>query len=106
MTEKKQITLTIDKQKVTVPEGTIVMDAAEKLGIHIPRLCYHPNLSLEGSCRVCIVGIKGYDHFMTSCSTVVEEGMEVMTNSHEIRQARRAIVELILDHHPRACLTC
>lgn len=106
MSELKQITLTIDGQQISVPEGTTVMDAAEKIGVHIPRLCYHPRLSLEGSCRVCIVKIKGIDSFVTSCCTVVQEGMDVQTNSPEIREARRDIVELLVDNHPRACHTC
>ncbi|KKM81045.1 MAG: NADP-reducing hydrogenase subunit HndC [Candidatus Anoxychlamydiales bacterium] len=106
MNQKKQINLTIDGQKVTVDEGTSVMRAAENMGVRIPRLCYHPLLSLEGSCRVCIVQIKGFDYFLTSCSHQVEEGMEVLTNSPDIREARRDIVELILDNHPKECQLC
>lgn len=106
MDQKKQITLTIDGQKVVVDEGTSVMNAAEKIGIRIPRLCYHPLLSIEGSCRVCIVQIKGYNYYLTSCSTRVEENMEVLTNSPEIRKARRDIVELLLDNHPKECQLC
>lgn len=104
--EKTSVTLTIDGQKITVPAGTTVMQAAEMIGIHIPRLCYHPRLSLEGSCRVCIVKIEGDNAFTTSCSTEVREGMVVLTNSPEIRQARRDIVELILDNHPLNCQDC
>ena len=66
---QKQITLTIDSKTVTVPAGTTVMQAAETLGIQIPRLCYHPDLSLAGSCRVCIVDVKEMGFFMASCST-------------------------------------
>ncbi|NGX52711.1 MAG: NADP-reducing hydrogenase subunit HndC [Candidatus Anoxychlamydiales bacterium] len=106
MNQKKQISLTIDGEKVTVDEGTSVMRAAENMGVRIPRLCYHPQLSLEGSCRVCIVQIKGYDYFLTSCSHKVEEGMDVLTNSPDIRQSRRDIIELILDNHPKDCQTC
>ena len=106
MAEKKQINLTIDDIKVAVPEGTTVMEAAERIGVHIPRLCYHPDLSLAGSCRVCIVDVKGMGFFMASCSVAVWEGMEVQTNSPEIRQARRDIVELLLDNHPTDCQTC
>ncbi len=106
MSKGKQVTLKIDDQEITVPQNTTVMQAAEKIGIHIPRLCYHPDLSSEGSCRVCIVQIKGFDYFMTSCSTKVSEGMEVQTNSPAIRQARRDIVELILDNHPKECQLC
>jgi len=106
MAKKKKVNLTIDGTKLTVPEGTTVMDAAEKLGIHIPRLCYHPDLSLAGSCRVCIVDVKGMGYYMASCSVNVWEGMEVQTNSPEIRQARRDIVELLVDNHPMDCQTC
>jgi len=103
---KKKINLTIDGNRISVPEGTTIMEAAEQLGIHIPRLCYHPDLSLAGSCRVCIVDVKGMGFFMASCSVAVWEGMEVQTNSPEIRQARRDIVELLLDNHPKECQTC
>jgi len=103
---KKKINITIDDKRISVPEGTTIMDAAERLGIHIPRLCYHPDLSLAGSCRVCIVDVKGMGHFMASCSVAAWEGMEVQTNSPEIRQARRDIVELLLDNHPKDCQTC
>ncbi len=107
MSDKKMINLVIDETPVSVPEGATIMDAAEKnLGIRIPRLCYHPDLSLAGSCRVCVVEVKGVDFLMASCSVKVWEGMEVKTNSPEIRQARRDILELLLDNHPQDCQTC
>ena len=101
-----KINLTIDGTPMTVPEGTTIMEACEQLGISIPRLCYHPDLSLQGSCRVCVVEVKGMGFYMTSCSQKVWEGMEVQTNSPDIRQARRDIVELLLDNHPKDCQTC
>ncbi|RJP58770.1 MAG: ferredoxin [Candidatus Auribacter fodinae] len=107
MTENtKMVTLIIDGKKVEVPHGTSIMNAAELLGIKVPRLCYHPKLSVEGACRVCIVEVKGARNFIASCATPVAEGMEVTTTSPEIRQARRDIVELILDNHPKDCQTC
>ncbi|MCC6126161.1 MAG: iron hydrogenase small subunit [Pirellulales bacterium] len=106
MAKKKKITLKIDDTTVSVPEGTTIMEAAESLGIFIPRLCYHPDLSLAGSCRVCIVDVKDMGFYMASCSSQVWEGMEVQTNSPAIRQARRDIVELLLDNHPMDCQTC
>ncbi len=102
----KKIKLTIDNTPVTVPEQTTIMEAAQTIGIHIPRLCYHPDLSLEGACRICIVEVDGARTFQTSCSTEVREGMTIQTNSPEIRQARRDLVELILDNHPQDCQTC
>jgi iron-only hydrogenase group A len=82
------------------------MQAAGTIGIEIPHLCYHPWLSTPGSCRVCIVDVKEMGHYMPACSVEVWEGMEVQTNSPEIRQARRDIVELLIDNHPMDCQTC
>ncbi|MCX8064316.1 MAG: NADH-dependent [FeFe] hydrogenase, group A6 [Candidatus Hydrogenedentes bacterium] len=105
-TKVKTIKIKIDDYEITVPEGTTILEAAEKIGINIPTLCYHPNLSLLGACRVCIVEVKGLDAYLTACSTKAWEGMEIKTNSPEIRQARRDIIELILDNHPTDCQTC
>lgn len=104
--QRQPVNLLIDDMPISVPAGTTVMEAAEKLGIRIPRLCYHPDLSLAGSCRVCVVDVKGMGYYMPSCSVQVWEGMEVQTNSPEIRQARRDIVELLLDNHHWDCQTC
>jgi NADH dehydrogenase/NADH:ubiquinone oxidoreductase subunit G len=106
MAENKQINLTVDEKPIRVPEGTTIMEAAETLGIRIPRLCYHPDLSLAGSCRVCIVEVQDMPFFMASCSVEVWEGMVVQTHSPEIRKARRDIIELLLDNHPQDCQTC
>src|ERR1035438_500435 len=102
----QMINLKIDGESILVPAGTTVMDAAENPGGHIPRLCYHPDLSLEGNCRVCVVEVDGFSHGLASCATKAWEGMEVQTNSPMIRQARRDIVELLLDNHPKDCQTC
>jgi iron only hydrogenase large subunit-like protein len=106
MSKKKTISLKIDDTPLQVEAGTTIMEAAELLGIRIPRLCYHPDLSLAGSCRVCIVDVKGMGYYMAACSSQVWEGMEVQTNSPEIRQARRDIVELLIDNHNMDCQTC
>ena len=103
---EKTINLTIDGRRIGVPEGTTIMEAAETCGIRIPRLCYHPDLSLMGSCRVCVVDVKDMGFFMAACSSAAWEGMVVQTNSPEIRQARRDILELLLDNHPKECQTC
>lgn len=89
MNENKMVNLIIDGKKVQVPEGTSIMHAAEIIGIKVPRLCYHPQLSIEGACRVCIVEVKGARNFVASCASPVAEGMEVTTTSPSIRQARR-----------------
>lgn len=106
MTEQKLVTLTVDDVQIQVPAGSTIMEAAEILNINIPRLCYHPDLSLQASCRVCIVEVEDFPYFVASCSAEVWDGMVVRTNSPEIRQARRDIIELILENHPRECQTC
>ncbi len=100
------INLTIDGKPVSVPEGTTIMSAAEKIGVKVPRLCYHPRLSVEGACRVCIVEVEGMRSLPASCAYPVEEGMVVRTITPEIREIRRDIVELLLDNHPTDCQTC
>lgn len=100
------VSLTIDNIKVEVPEGTTIMQAADKIAVRIPRLCYHPRLHLEGSCRVCLVEIEGIRNPMASCSFPVREGMVVRTNTPDIRDLRKTIVELLLENHPEDCQIC
>jgi len=100
------ITISINKKFYKVESGQTIMQAADKLGFKIPRLCYHPKLSIEGACRVCIVEVEGMRTYVASCSYPVSEGMVIQTNTRELRQARRDIVELILDNHPEDCHTC
>lgn len=82
------------------------MQAAKKLAINIPHICYHPRLHLEGSCRVCLVEVEGLRNPVPSCSYPVFEGMVVHTNSPEIRDIRNTIIELLLANHPMDCQTC
>ena len=103
---KPMVTLQIDGQEIQVPEGTSIMHAAELVGVRIPRLCYHPYLSIPGSCRVCVVEVEGAPGLAASCSLPVSAGMKVRTTSPRLRQIRRNIVELILDNHPEDCQTC
>ncbi|MBC7286472.1 MAG: (2Fe-2S)-binding protein, partial [Armatimonadetes bacterium] len=90
------VALTIDGLHVRVPEGTTIMEAAARVGIQIPKLCYHPKLSIQGSCRVCIVEVEGLRNLVASCSYPVAEGMVARTNTPEIQRLRRDIVELLL----------
>ncbi|MBD3174435.1 MAG: 2Fe-2S iron-sulfur cluster binding domain-containing protein, partial [Armatimonadia bacterium] len=100
------ITLTIDGQEVTVPEGSTILEAGDEAGIHIPRLCYHPRLSIEGACRVCIVEVEGARNLAASCCFPAADGMVVNTRTPEILRIRRDVVELLLDNHPQDCNTC
>ncbi|MBZ4652963.1 MAG: hndD2 [Peptococcaceae bacterium] len=102
----EMVTLTIDGQVVRVPAGTTVLEAALQAGIDIPTLCYLKEINKIGACRVCLVEIKGTRGLQASCVYPVAEGMEVKTNTPAIREARKAVVELILSNHPMECLTC
>ena len=100
------VNLTINKQKVSVPEGTTIMKAAAQVGIDIPHLCFLEGINEIGACRVCVVEMKGVDKLLTSCNTAVEEGMEIFTNSPKVRKSRKSNVELILSEHDCLCATC
>ncbi len=102
----KEITIEIDGRRVTVPEGVTVFEAALKLGIEIPHLCYHPSLPFLGACRLCVVEIEGARGLPASCVTPVAAGMVVRTNTERVREARRTILDLLLANHPLDCLTC
>jgi iron-only hydrogenase group A len=105
-TMANMINLTINGQTLQAEEGMTVLQAAQKAGIFIPTLCYHPDLSIEGVCRICVVEVKGQRLLCPSCAYPVSEGMEVETHSPKVREARRIIVELLLANHPQDCLTC
>ncbi|MDD1762256.1 MAG: formate dehydrogenase subunit alpha [Methanothrix sp.] len=102
------IKLIIDDRMVEVPEGSTILDAAKKAGSYVPALCNHPDLKPIGSCKLCIVSVKGLDHYPTACSTLVEEGMVVETSTEELQEMRRHTLEMLLalTNHPTSCLFC
>ncbi len=100
------VNLKIDGQQVKVPNGTTIMDAAAELGINIPHLCYLEGINDIGACRVCVVENAGTEKLMASCNTMAENGMDILTNSTKVREARRINVELILSEHDCLCATC
>ena len=124
----KTITLTVDYIKVTVPDGTLVIDAAQKAGIEIPVFCYHPKMEPVGMCRQCLVEIgrpmidRGTGQpvleadgtpkmqFMpkleTACTNPVSEGMVVLTSSAKAKAGQKEILELLLTNHPLDCPIC
>ncbi len=103
---KYQVNLKINNIPFTVDEGTSIMEAAKKLNFRIPSLCNHPDLSVAGNCRVCVVEVKGARLLAASCATPVSEGMEVFTNSEKVRSARKHIMELLLSEHNADCTKC
>jgi len=102
----KQVTVHIDGQAITVPEGTTVMRAAAEAGISIPKLCATDMLDQFGSCRLCLVQIEGMRGTPASCTTEVKDGMEVTTQNERIGKIRREVMELYISDHPLDCLTC
>ncbi len=103
---QKLVTLTIDGQPVTVPEGTSIMRAAALADTQIPKLCATDSLEAFGSCRVCLVEIEGRAGFPASCTTPVAPGLSVSTQSAQLTRLRRGVVELYISDHPLDCLTC
>ena len=102
----RTVTLTIDGMPVSVPEGTSLMRAAAELGVGIPKLCATDNLEAFGSCRLCLVEIEGRKGYPASCTTLVENGMKVRTQTPKLADLRRGVMELYISDHPLDCLTC
>ena len=102
----KFVTLTIDGQEVSVPEGTTIIEAAVQAEIDIPHLCYLDGLEKTGACRLCVVEVEGRRGLVVSCTMRAREGMVVRTQSEEILEARRFVLELIWSTHPGDCTTC
>jgi len=100
------VNITVDGKKVTAPAGTLLIEACKSVGIEVPSFCYYPNLSLQGACRMCLVKIEKMPKLQTACTTVITEGMAVTTDSPEIHQARKGMVELLLGNHPLDCPVC
>jgi len=100
------VKLTIDGREVTVEKGKTVLQAAIESGISVPYYCYHPGISIDGSCRVCIVKIEKMPKLQTSCSTICADGMIVSTQTPEVVQARAGVFEFLLVNHPLDCPVC
>jgi NADH-quinone oxidoreductase subunit G len=102
----KLVNLTVDGKAISAPAGTLVIEACKTVGIEVPSFCYYPNLSLQGACRMCLVKVEKMPKLQTACTTVVGEGMIVTTDSDEIKQARKSMVEMLLGNHPLDCPVC
>src|SRR6516162_3330616 len=100
------VTLQVDGVTVTVPAGTSVMRAATEAGVRVPKLCATDMLEAFGSCRLCLVEIEGRKGYPASCTTLVEAGMKVRTQSRKLAELRRGVMELYISDHPLDCLTC
>src|SRR5919106_1957839 len=97
------VNLTIDGKAVTAPAGTLVIDAAKKVGIEIPAFCYYEGLTLAAACRMCLVEVEKMPKMMTACTLPVAEGMVVRTETPQVAQARKSTLEFLLTNHPLDC---
>jgi NADH-quinone oxidoreductase subunit G len=102
----EQVSLTIDGRPVSVPKGSVVWAAAQKLGIEIPIYCYHPKMDPLGACRMCFVQIEKMPKLQTACTAVATEGMVVRTDTPEVKKARAGTLEFLLINHPLDCPIC
>lgn len=100
------VNLTINGKKITVAEGTTILEAANQNGIIIPTLCFLKDINEIGACRICVVEIEGMERLAAACNNAVEEGMVVFTNSPKVMAARKSTLELILSEHEYSCATC
>jgi NADH:ubiquinone oxidoreductase subunit E/NAD-dependent dihydropyrimidine dehydrogenase PreA subunit len=100
-----EITLTIDGTKVSTLKGVTILEAADSVGITIPRLCHQEGIKPSGNCRICVVEVEGSRTLVGSCHTPIAEGMVITTGSARVRKARRATIELLLAGHTGTCVT-
>jgi NADH-quinone oxidoreductase subunit G len=103
---QKPVTITIDGQQITAEAGAPLLQVALDHGIQIPHYCYHPKLSIDGSCRMCQVKIEKAPKLAISCNTPITDGMIVDTQAPEVERARRGVMELLLINHPLDCPIC
>src|SRR6516162_8247146 len=106
MAETKLVNFKIDDRDVQVPAGTLVIEATRRLGIEVPSFCYYPGLSLQAACRMCLVEVEKAPKLQTACTLVATDGMVVRTDTDQVRQARKAMLEFLLTNHPLDCPVC
>ncbi|HYW65264.1 MAG TPA: NADH-quinone oxidoreductase subunit NuoG [Candidatus Dormibacteraeota bacterium] len=106
MAETKLINLKINDREVQVPQGTLVIEATRRFGIEVPSFCYYPGLSLQAACRMCLVEVEKMPKLQTACTLVASEGMVVRTNTDQVRNARKYMLEFLLTNHPLDCPVC
>ncbi|MHA1902929.1 MAG: molybdopterin-dependent oxidoreductase [Candidatus Thorarchaeota archaeon] len=96
----------INSKKITFTEGQSILDIAQSAKIYIPTLCDHPELEPHGGCRMCLVEVKGERSFVTACTSMARDGMEITTETDELMDMKRTILQLLLKEHPSACIVC
>src|SRR6202165_798489 len=100
------VNLTVDGGPISVPKGTLVIEAAKQAGVLVPHYCYHPGLPVAGVCRMCLVEVEKAPKLQIACATTVAEGMVVNTQTTQAKDARQSVLELLLINHPLDCPIC
>ena len=106
MAEQALVNLTIEGVPVSVPKGTLILEAAKHAGIMIPHYCYHSGLPVAGGCRMCLVHVEKAPKLQIACATQVAEGMVVNVMHDQARTARKSVLEFLLINHPLDCPIC
>src|SRR5258708_39374369 len=106
MAEHKLIKLKINEREIQVPQGTLVIEATRPIGTEVPSFCYYPGLSLQPACRMRLVEIEKFPKLQTACTVIATEGMVVRTNTDQVRNARKYMLEFLLTNHPLDCHLC
>lgn len=104
--ENNKVNIKINGGEYQAPQNVTILEACKRAGFKVPTLCYMEDVSKNASCAVCVVEVKGAKSLLRSCTACVYEGIEIVTNSPRIRDARKTSVELILANHPNDCLSC
>jgi NADH-quinone oxidoreductase subunit G len=106
MAEQKLVTLKINDREIQVPAGTLVIEAAKQIATEVPSFCYYPGLSLQAACRMCLVEVEKMPKLQTACTLTATDGMIVRTDTAQIKQARKGVLEFLLTNHPLDCPVC
>src|SRR5439155_18659427 len=106
MSEQKLVTFKINDRELQVPVGTLVIEAAKQIATEVPSFCYYPGLSLQAACRMCLVVVEKMPKMQTACTLVATDGMVVGTDTPQIKQARKGVLEFLLTNHPLDCPVC
>jgi len=106
MADQKLIKLKVNDREIQVPQGTLVIEATRRLGTEVPSFCYYPGLSLQAACRMCLVEVEKAPKLQTACTLVATDGMVVRTDTDQVRQARKYMLEFLLANHPLDCPVC